>query len=197
MSRSTLKTTTSINAIVFSLSTVALSWFLMMALHEMGHVVGAMTSGGVVERVVLHPLTISRTDVQPNPQPLWVVWLGPIIGCLIPLAMCWAVPKQLETSRKLAMFFAGFCLIANGAYSGIGAFDSVGDCGTMLQHGSPLWTLLVFGCLASCGGLYAWHRLGEPSRLPKFISSVDWKTTFCLTAALAVLVLCATVFSTR
>jgi hypothetical protein len=62
-----------------------------MAVHELGHVIGAVISGGVVERVVLHPLTISRTDVSPNPHPGIVVWLGPVIGCLFPLALAWSV----------------------------------------------------------------------------------------------------------
>ena len=55
--------------LVFVVSLLALSWFAMMAFHEVGHVVGAVITGGTVERVVLHPLTISRTDVSPNPNP--------------------------------------------------------------------------------------------------------------------------------
>jgi hypothetical protein len=42
-------------------------------------------TGGTVERVVLHPLSISRTDVSPNPHPVAVVWLGPIVGSVVPL----------------------------------------------------------------------------------------------------------------
>ena len=74
--------------VVFLFSVVALSWFAMMGIHEFGHVVGAMVSGGQVERVVLHPLTISRTDVKPNPNPLLVVWAGPLLGCMLPLVIC-------------------------------------------------------------------------------------------------------------
>jgi len=59
--------------LLFIASLLALSWFAMMAVHEFGHVVSAFASGGAVERVVLHPLTISRTDVSPNPNPSIVV----------------------------------------------------------------------------------------------------------------------------
>jgi len=117
----------------------------MMAVHEFGHVVGALTTGGSVERVVLHPLTISRTDVAPNPRPAIVVWLGPILGCVVPAIGWWLVPRRYAITRQIALFFAGFCLLANGAYIAIGSFDRVGDCGVMLKHGSPLWTLLLFG----------------------------------------------------
>ena len=125
--------------VVFLFSVVALSWFAMMATHELGHVVGAMVSGGQVERVVLHPLTISRTDVKPNPNPLLVVWAGPLLGCMLPLVIGLAVPKRFGVVRNTALFFAGFCLLANGVYIGFGAFDSVGDCGEMLAafHHNP------------------------------------------------------------
>ena len=43
---------------------MALSWFVMMAVHELGHVVGALATAGSIERVILSPLTISRTDVS-------------------------------------------------------------------------------------------------------------------------------------
>ena len=40
-------------------STLALSWLGMQAVHEAGHVLHAWWSGGRVERLVLHPLTLS------------------------------------------------------------------------------------------------------------------------------------------
>ncbi|HYW78763.1 MAG TPA: hypothetical protein VE890_04265, partial [Thermoguttaceae bacterium] len=58
------------------------SWLMMMVLHEAGHVLHAWLSGGHVVRVVLDPLSFSRTDVLPNPHPLWVVVGGPLWGCL-------------------------------------------------------------------------------------------------------------------
>lgn len=70
--------------ILFVISVLGLSWLGMMATHEFGHVAAAKLTGGTVVRVVLHPATISRTDVSPNPSPLVVAWAGPILGCLIP-----------------------------------------------------------------------------------------------------------------
>ena len=146
---------------VFVASLLAMSWFAMMACHELGHVVGALVTGGTVEQVVLHPLTISRTDISPNPNPSVVVWFGPIFGCVLPVVCYWIVPRRMTIVHKIAMFFAGFCLLANGAYIAFGSFDRVGDCGKMLQHGSPLWTLLLFGALTIPLGFYIWHRMGS------------------------------------
>lgn len=135
----------------------------MQAVHELGHVVGAVATGGSVDRVVLHPLSISRTDVSPNPRPGIVVWFGPILGSIFPLLVAAAVSRLGKAIGKLASFFAGFCLIANGAYIAAGSFDGVGDCGVMLATGSPQWVLIVFGAVAISMGLGLWHRIGSLS----------------------------------
>ena len=176
-----------VHQLVFVTSLLALSWFAMMAVHELGHVVGALTTGGTVERVVLHPLTISRTDVSTNPNPSIVVWLGPILGCIVPAAVWWLIPRRFAVARKIAMFFAGFCLLANGAYIAIGSFDRVGDCGVMLQTGSPLWTLLLFGTLTIPLGFYLWHRLGSVKHFLADPSMVDPNVAYALLSALIVM----------
>ena len=183
--------------VVFLFSVVALSWFAMMAIHELGHVVGAMVSGGQVERVVLHPLTISRTDVKPNPNPLLVVWAGPLLGCLLPLVIGLAVPKRSTMVRNTMLFFAGFCLLANGAYIAFGAFDSVGDCGEMLKHGSPIWLLLAFGAIAICVGFYLWHCLGSVKEFLANPSLVNPGVAYTMLAALVVMVAVEFAFSPR
>lgn len=134
------------------------SWFLMMAVHEVGHAVAARATGGKIRQIELKPLTISRTDVQPNPHPLIVVWAGPVAGCVLPLiALGLSHRKSLFGSH--VAFFAGFCLIANGAYIGGGGFDQIGDCRTMLQEGSPLWSLILFGVSAILAGFWIWHTI--------------------------------------
>ena len=146
---------------VLILSTVFASWFGMQAVHELGHVLGAWLTGGIVERVVLHPLTISRTDLGTNPQPLLVVWAGPVFGVLLPQAAwgVWIVSRI--PNSFLARFFAGFCLLVNGTYIGLGSFQEVGDCGEMLRHGSPIWLLWLFGLVAAPAGLGLWHGQGS------------------------------------
>ena len=37
-----------------------------------------------------------------------VVWLGPIVGCILPLVAAMLVPQRLPFARRTAMFFAGF-----------------------------------------------------------------------------------------
>ena len=127
-----------IQQVTLILSTFLLSWLLMLAVHEFGHMAAAWITGGHIERVVLHPLSISRTDVQPNPHPAIVVWAGPLVGTFLPLAFC-GVFALARLPNAFLQFFAGFCLIANGAYIAFGSFQRIGDCGEMLHHGSPNW----------------------------------------------------------
>ena len=142
----------------------------MQVVHELGHVAGAWLSGGRVREVVLHPLAISRTDVSPNPSPLIVVWLGPIVGCLLPTLAMLLMPTRHPVASGSAEFFAGFCLIANGGYIAIGSIDQVGDCAAMLQLGTPHWVLLGFGVLTIPLGFYIWHKQGS---LRQFVQNPD------------------------
>ena len=175
------------------LFTLLSSWLGMQAVHELGHVLGAWITGGRVGRVVLHPLTISRTDVVENPHPLFVVWAGPLGGVLLPL-LVWVCVAQLRPNVAfLPRFFAGFCLLANGLYIGIGSFNRVGDCGEMLRHGSPVWLLWGFGLLTAPIGLWLWHDQGR--HFGWGTPAVEVSKAATVTSVVACLVLLALGFS--
>jgi hypothetical protein len=164
------------------------SWLGMQAAHESGHVVGAWLTGGRVARVVLHPLTISRTDLAENPSPLLVVWAGPILGSMLPLG-AWGIAAALWRDWAwLPRFFAGFCLVANGAYIAGGAFDGVGDAGVMLRNGSPMWSLLVFGAVTVPMGLWLWNGQGPRFGLGPAGGKVNPAAAYACLAALIALI---------
>lgn len=149
-----------VHQVVLIGSTVVGSWLGMQAVHESGHVLGALLTGGRVTQVVLNPMTISRTDLAENPHPLVVVWSGPVVGIAAPL-LFWGVAAAARLRWAFVLrFFAGFCLLANGLYIGVGSFDHVGDCGEMLRRGSELWHLWLFGAATAPAGLWLWHRQG-------------------------------------
>lgn len=139
------------------------SWLVMMTLHECGHVLHALLSGGRVIYLTIPLLGFSRTDVSPNPAPLFVAAGGPLWGCIFPYIMLGVY--RLFSRHQPAFFlrlFAGFCCIANGAYIGTGAIMPVGDAKMLRSHGAPAWTLAVFGIIAIGLGLWEWHRVNLP-----------------------------------
>ena len=140
------------------------SWPMMMLFHELGHLLGAWITGGGVRELVWHPLVFSRTDVDPNPSPLIVAWMGPLVGVALPLLAAAAVRAIRLSSHYLFAFFAGFCLIANGAYLAIGSFEGVGDAGDMMAHRTPRWVLIVFGGVTVPLGFWLWHRVSHRLR---------------------------------
>lgn len=150
-----------VRRLILFIVSAAIFWLWMMGVHELGHVLHARLTGGVVSRVVWHPLTMSRTDVSPNPNPLAVVWGGPVWGSVIPLFV-WSVFRILRWPLfRWFQAFAGFCLIANGAYVASGAVMPVGDSADLRMLGVPAWVLLCAGLPAVALGLWLWHRLGE------------------------------------
>ena len=171
-------------------ATIVFSWLAMQAVHEFGHVAHAWLSGGLVERVVLHPLEISRTDVSPNPHPQFVAWGGPVWGSLIPLGTVAVLQWHGWARAWLSAFLAGFCLIANGAYLLGGSLFPVGDAQTLLESGAPRWALIVCGIAGLVSGLALWNGLGKHFGLGKSASDVDksaaWGMTVC---ALVVLII--------
>ena len=174
-----------------------LCWFAMMAVHELGHVLSAVATGGTIATVVLHPLTISRTDVSSNPHPLLVAWAGPMLGVLLPLAIFLAAKASRFKWAYLVQFFAGFCLIANGAYIGVGSLGGVGDAGDMLGSGSPTWLLWLFGAVTFPSGLYVWNGLGPHFGLGPAAGEVDHRAAYASSLLLVVTLIVELAVSSR
>ncbi|MGC3965805.1 MAG: hypothetical protein QM775_00070 [Pirellulales bacterium] len=113
-----------------------------------------------------------------NPRPLVVVWAGPIVGIIAPLVF-WASAAAARLSWAFVLrFFAGFCLVANGLYIGVGSLDRVGDCDVMLRHGSAPWQLRLFGTLTVPVGLWLWHGQGRHFGFGSSGGQVDRRVAF-------------------
>ncbi len=158
---------------------VAFCWLGMQAVHELGHCIGAWSTGGRVAGVYLHPLSISGTFLAYNPRPLVVVWAGPLLGALLPVSVYLLAKILRIPGLYLFRFFAGFCMVANGIYIGLGSFGGVLDAGDMMRLGSPQWLLILFGIVATGIGLYLWNGLGSYFGLGEAKGEVSRKATAC------------------
>lgn len=99
------------------------------------------------------------------------------------------VARRAELLNWLARFFAGLCLIANGAYIGSGCFvgdpNGADDAHELLRHGAAGWHLVTFGGVAVIAGFILWHSLGPRAGFGRAASLAGWKTI----AALGMLVI--------
>jgi len=168
-------------------STAAFSWLAMMIVHELGHVLHAWLSGAAVTRVVLHPTAFSRTELGENPHPLAVAWGGPIWAVIIPLVLLTVVRRLARPHAYLAAFFAGFCLVANGAYLvGDALWGSRAE--RLVYYGSPQWLPIVVGIAAIAAGLALFDGLGKDFGLGPARGRVDRRAALGISLALLVLV---------
>ena len=142
--------------VLFLLSFLTVCWFGMQAVHELGHVLAVWCSGATVERVVLLP--ISRTDTADVEHPLFVHGCGAVVGSILPFLL-WLFVRLLRLRTVyLFRFFAGFCLIANGAYIGFDySVTGPTDAGLLIEHGANRFLLVLFGILCVSVGLFLWH----------------------------------------
>ncbi|ADB15384.1 hypothetical protein Psta_0698 [Pirellula staleyi DSM 6068] len=169
-------------------------WLGMQQVHELGHVLGALATGAKVERVLLHPLSISRTDLSHNPAPLVVVWCGPIVGVMAPVLL-WQIAAWVRFPMTYTLrFFAAFCLVTNGLYISIGSLAQIGDCGEMLRHGSSMWQLGLFGLVTVPLGFWLWNGEGERFGLSQQARSVARSHALVMLLTAIVLLLLGLVF---
>lgn len=141
--------------------TLGVYWLGMQVVHEAGHVFGAWFVGARVEHIVLHPFTISRTQLVQLPAPLAVTWSGPIFGMAAPLIWyaLWSATRL--PGGYLWRCFAGFCLLVNGSYLAAGAIFGVGDSQDLLVAGVGAWRMIAIGILCLPPGLWLFHRQGK------------------------------------
>lgn len=143
------------------IATAALLWLIFMAVHELGHVLGALTTGGSVQGIELRPWRLSRTELATNPRPLLVTWAGPILGTALPLAVLGVTHLAASIAlRRWTRALAAFCCLVNGIYIASGTIAPAGDTADLLRLGSPPWTLALFGIPAAIAGLWLLHTLG-------------------------------------
>lgn len=144
------------------LVTLLVWWWLMMAVHELGHVLGCLVSGATIEAVVLWPWTISETVRSGSTAPLVDTASGPIVGVVLPMLL-WLTAYRWRHAPWVGGW-AGFCCVANGVYLGLGWIDAVGDAGDLMRLGVPGWGLALGGGLMFIGGIWLWHALLERHR---------------------------------
>lgn len=138
-------------------------WMAMLTLHEAGHVLHGLWSGGRVQRVTIPAIGFSETQLSVNPHPRFVAWGGAAWGCVLPLFALLAGWAWRRT-RNAMLFFVGFCWIANGAYLAAGTALPGTDSADLARLGVSRVALAGAGAALLAGGLWCWHTASRPPR---------------------------------
>jgi hypothetical protein len=163
-------------------------WLGMMAVHELGHVLAAWLAGAEVHRVVLPLFSFSRTDVAHSDRLRAIIWAGPAVGVALPV-LVWLAARAMKWEIAFVLrFFAGFCLIANGAYIGFGWIDSIGDAGDLRKAGESTVLMTIAGSIGIVAGLVMWSGLSAPLGLGARAKTVSPRVAMGVVAALLALI---------
>jgi hypothetical protein len=136
---------------------IPFSWLAMQVVHEFGHILAARATGATVEKVVLLPWTLSRTEVSPPAFPQIYHLSGALTGMLLPVIL-WLFGRLAKLRETfLLRFFAGFCLVANGVYLVAGIFYPMTDSGGYLAAGGSGWIPVAIGIPAVVAGFFLWN----------------------------------------
>jgi hypothetical protein len=162
-------------------STLGFSWLAMQAVHELGHILAAWATGGRIADVKLHPAAISYTMLSVNPHPLFVAWMGPLIGTALPM-LAWLIARfKGLRGWYILQFFAAFCLVANGAYLAGGALYDMGDAAELLRFDASYLQIGLFSASAMFVGFWLWNGLGTHFGLEGADGRVDRTVAYVVT----------------
>ncbi len=123
---------------------MVIAWCVMLVTHELGHLFGGWVTGATLIRCDLAPWRLPYSIHQPDPHPLITVWMGPIVGALVP-------PIVAGLTRNFwAWLVADFCILANGSYLAVAWFldDRLLDTARLIDAGASPITIALF-CLVT------------------------------------------------
>ncbi|MDX1961926.1 MAG: hypothetical protein SFX18_02155 [Pirellulales bacterium] len=126
----------------------------MTVIHESGHVVCGWLGGGTLREADLAPWRLPQSRFAPDPQPLFTLWGGPVIGVLAPLI------AALVIRQRWMWFIAYFCILANGVYLAIAWMSGHQqlDTARLLRHGASPISIAAFCVVTIAIGYVGFRR---------------------------------------
>lgn len=143
---------------------LALCSNLAVALHELGHAVGALLGGLPIRGVTLRPF--GNSSVQCDLPPVGgarvlFVWGGITFATAGAVALL-AAARRLRDSATLWVIYTGvatFALALNGMYMALGSLAPFNDADMMIRLGAPRPVLFLIGAALPSGSFLVFARL--------------------------------------
>ncbi|OGV56366.1 MAG: hypothetical protein A2X45_10225 [Lentisphaerae bacterium GWF2_50_93] len=116
-------------------------------------------NGGSIHRIAFHFNIFTETIREGSRHPVIDIWMGPIIGILLPLLLL-ILPLK-KNIREILFIFCAVCLIGNGLYIGLGWLCDGGDGWELIRYKVNLAWLILFGLPATLAGLVILMKIKE------------------------------------
>jgi hypothetical protein len=141
---------------LFLFGSFAIGFNLATALHELGHAIVMWASGGVVDRIVLHPFTWSYTYYGSMPKyPILTSSAGIVFESVVALLLVGLAWRSRQQSWSLTFIMIGtVATVKAGLYALIdGIVFGGGDATSLIQLGMPATVIVGAGILLIGVGL--------------------------------------------
>ncbi|MCB9791330.1 MAG: M50 family metallopeptidase [Alphaproteobacteria bacterium] len=156
---------------LFAAFTVAYN--LNPILHELGHVLFCLGTGGVSTGISSHPLSWSLAWVEDG-DPAWTVWGGALITKVVALVLFPLGYARRSPRVYPLLLWCAFAFLIDSVYFLVGAATHTGDPASLMEMGASAsllylcaatWFVLGAGMTVVAGGVFGMHRGGLLSAL--------------------------------
>jgi hypothetical protein len=140
---------------IFVFGSLCFSIVASTILHESGHALATLLTGGKISSLVINPLGWSYVVYESSilPQPLFTAWGGILFSTIASIILLW-IALQFQNPYWVFIGFVGiFILLSNGMNFMMGLIYSTGDPALLYEYGVPIWIILLVGCLSAFGGV--------------------------------------------
>jgi len=122
-------------------------------LHEIGHALGAWSTGGIVRGLVIHPFSWSYA-LAVSPRDDVTIWAGSILGCLFGILITFSVFKWRSGRLLIPLLVGPVTCLCNGSYLVLGSvFHLPGDGSVLAARYAPAGVVAAVGLLMLCAGM--------------------------------------------
>ena len=130
---------------------IVIGWYPLQLFHELGHIISCKINGGIVHKIAFHFNIFTETIRKGSAHPVIDIWMGPIVGILLPLLLL-LIPAK-KNVREILFLFCAACLAGNGLYIGLGWLCDGGDGWELLRYKVSIFWLILFGLPTTLAGL--------------------------------------------
>ncbi|MEJ5258649.1 MAG: M50 family metallopeptidase [Anaerohalosphaeraceae bacterium] len=122
-------------------------------LHEIGHALGAWSTGGTVHGVVIHPFSWSYAIIV-SPRNDITTWAGSVLGSLFGILITLSVFKWRSGRLLIPLLVGPVACLCNGSYLVLGSvFHLAGDGSILAARYAPAGAVAAVGLLMLCAGM--------------------------------------------